>query len=361
MRLEKPPIDARLRVLTASAPLDTGRSLYTYSNDDIVAACLNILTQVIGGNNWILAPSDAPESAWRVAERLSQAEGFYDAVQHLIFGFLVGYAVVEVVWGKDYYPVLLRPIDSPLVRIERDEYGTLQKFTVYTSAGLQDLPLNRALYLIHHSRIGSADGEPLLKKVEPLVKLRAALRESIQQFAERHAIPPVMGVYPPSFSDNEINSFFEGLQRLRESKVFAVPMLVGESPQVQFLEPRTSSIEWILTAYQQAGYDIARVLLGPILTIFEAQFGTRAQAQVHYDLLMQVIRGMQRAIEESVNRLYQYICVLQGVDSQVTWRLTEPPLRSNDRLIQHLPELMSMGVLDSGDFKTIRSMLNLPE
>lgn len=361
MRTERPQVDAKLRVLAVSPPCQLSRPTAELLRDDTVNACLNILYNVIAGNSWVIYPSDAPEPVQNLAQRMADTEGFGNALRHLCTGLFTGSAVVEVIWGKDYLPKAYRSIDYDAVDPRVDEYGQVRHFEVRTNAGLQELPLTRSMYLIHNPRIGQATGESLLQIVEPLTNLRAALRMSIQQFADRHAVPPIMGVFPASFSDEEIDSFFTALKKLHKSKIFAVPMLANETPQVQFLEPRANSIDWALTAYQQASYDIARVLLGPILALFEAQFGTRAQAQVHHQLLMQVIRGMQSAVESAVTRHFQLLCQLHGLEPSYRWRLTEPPLRTSDTVIQNLPELMTIGIITSDDTKAIRAMLNLPE
>lgn len=360
MTTEKPQTDVKLRFYALPAQ-HVSRTNSELLRDDVVVACMNILYNVIVANRWFVLPADAPGAVKDLAQHMTITEGFTEALRHLCIGLFTQNAVVEVVWGSDYLPKTYRPIDFDIVSPVLNEYAELQYFEVRTNAGIQQLPLTRSIYLINNARIGWAQRESLLQVVEPLTNLRAALRESIRQYADRHAVPPVMGAFPASFSDAEIDSFFSALKKLHQSKVFAVPMLANETPQVQFLEPRTSSIDFTLAVYQQAAYDIARVLLGPILALFEAQFGTRAQAQVHYEMLMQVVRGMQSTIESAITRHFQFLCRLHGYNEGYQWRLAEPPIRTSDTVIQNLPELMTMGIISSDDTKAIRAMLNLPE
>lgn len=328
--------------------------------DDVVGACLQVLSTVVLSGGWTIQSNvEQEQELWA---RLEQVHGFQESMEALVLAIATRFSVVEIVWGKDYFPILLRPIPHELIILD---FGDALEPDVYvqTFEGREKLPPERRLLIIHRPTIRNPEGTSILSLVEGLLKARNAIDQSLRKYAERFGAPLILGRYDPSLNDDEVNALLQSLKQLQSASVAVVPGTEG-SASVDLLEPKGSgSAQILLDIINQLDRRIARALLGPILPLFEAQFGTRAQAQVHLDMLRAVIRYYQQLIESSINaQLWAPLCWYQLARMpEGAAALREPHLVDADKLAQWVAALVQVGVLDpQSDAQYVRQLLNLP-
>jgi phage gp29-like protein len=106
---------------------------------------------------------------------------------------------------------------------------------------------------------------------------------------------------------------------------------------------------------------IARAVLGSVLAIFEAEFGTRAQAETHLEMLKKVISSYQKDIEGPVNaQLVKPVLRYNVGDADVVWHLNAPAFADLQKLGAWIADLAQAGVIDPvRDANSIRGMFNM--
>lgn len=328
---------------------------------DIVQSCANILVGTLTSAGWSLSSSDSKEE--ELFERLLSVDGFVESIEHLSQVMLTRFAIIEIVWGKGYFPTLLRPIPHELITLDFRE-GFEPKILIFLGSKQEELKPLQYIFLRYRPTIQHPEGISILESVEELLRAREEIDKTLQKYAERFGAPLVLGRYDPSLAEEERQAILRSLKQIQSASVAIVPG-TEQNVGVEILEPKGSGSAEILVEVQRE-YDrrIARALLGPILPLFEAQFGTRAQAQVHYDILQNIIRHYQSLIESAINmHLWIPLCGIQlGREPQGALLLNEPHLIELDKLAQWISNLVQVGVLDPvQDADYIRRLLNLPK
>jgi len=106
---------------------------------------------------------------------------------------------------------------------------------------------------------------------------------------------------------------------------------------------------------------IARGVLGSVLAVFESEFGTRAQAETHLEVLKAVVRSHQGPIEEAINQqLVEPVLAYNVGEADVRFELSEPDFADREKVGRWVADLAQAGVIDlEADRDAIRGLFGL--
>lgn len=272
------------------------------------------------------------------------------ALHHLATAYLTGFAVVEIVWGADAFPVHFRIIPLQHLRVRLDDLGTIVGFQVVIAGGTQELPLERALYFAPYERLDTPFGDPPLLRAKKTIETYDKVVDYLSLYLKRHAVPTIIGKAAPSLNDAERRELGKRLSDLQNASYAVVP----EGNAVEFLEPRGGGADFALEYLRYLERLIARVILGPILAVYEAEFGTRAQAQTHHDVLKSIVAGLQAPLEQAVdNQLWQRVLQAQFVSPpDARFELREPEALSEPAM-RLMAELVMAGLMDAAQAREL--------
>lgn len=336
----------RLRALTVSPTVGTaGAQLLLHP---VVHGVLHILQELLTGNGVRLVPragDPVPDAEMELFAAMTEADGWDTALRHLVSAYLMGAACFEIVWGEDYFPVAYRPVPHGKARLGLDEYGVPQDITVQTSVGVQSLPLAHAVLFMPLQTVEHPAGEPRLLRYRKYLDAYDDALKSLHLYIQRHGTPTVLAQLPPSYTEQETQAVHDALVRMQNALVATVPA-AGDA-KIEFLEPRGTGMELALRLLELLERLVVRSLLGSILAVYEAQYGTRAQAQVHWEVMQQLVASMQRPLERALDaqlwrRLAEYH---QGVPAGKL-ALNEPNVVSREALLRTLGDLAALGVIE---------------
>lgn len=299
-----------------------------------------------------------PEEELQLLYNLQQVEGLMECLRHLTSAHILGAAICEIVWGADYLPRMFRTIPIEQVQFGIDEYGMVTSVRVNTQAGIQELPLSHTLYLI--PSWGILYREPRLHAFRRYLDAYDRVLRALDLYIQRHALPTTVATIPNTYTEQETQQIYDALVSMKDAFVAVIP--AGQDAKLDFLEPRGTGMDLALQFLQLLERLIARALLGSILAVYEAQYGTRAQAQVHWDVVKRIIASMQQPIERVLQtQLWQPIVQLQlGRDPISAIELNEPDQINSDALVRNLADLTTLGIVDPvRDRDWLRALLGI--
>jgi len=360
---EKPDPQAMLRVARQD------RSSYAISTeerllrDGTLYMIANIVEQVCLGAGWRFT-GDAAEDERVVAlcNAITATEGFQEMVRHCLRAMFARYAVTEIIWsseGGQWLPVRFRTVPRNAVTLTIGETGEVNGITVVTSAGAQQLPMLHAVVYRFNPSFDAPAGSTLLESLREDIEYKRKLDDVVVRGSERFGAPTVCVRYPPGTDPSQVESLLGQGQRLQSASVAVLPDGVG----VEFLEPKGTSSELTLETLRYFERRIARAVLGGVLGMFEAEFGTRAQAGTHWEVTRYVIRGYQSGIEQAITeQVFARTLQLNGMPDQIQFALNEPDIVDKESIARWVAELAQAGIIDvDADRDRIRRIFGLED
>lgn len=332
----------------------------------LLSAVWHVLQELLVANGTRIVPTmqgqPVPDDEYALHAQLTQADHYALTLRHLTQSHLVGAAVAEILWDANAHPIALRPIPTERVQFGLDAYGQVVNLRVQTDYGLQDLPLERAVYVIAQPLMLYYRVPPRLLALKRYLDAYDRTLRAIDLYLQRHAVPTTIATTPPTITEPEREQIYDALVKMKDAFVAVLP--AGDGSTLQFLEPRGSGIEFALEYLQMLERLIARALLGSILAVYEAQYGTRAQAQVHWETLKSVISAMQQPIEDALHdQLWRPYCTEQlGHEPITRFRLNEPERMQSEALMRNIADLVALGFVDPDrDRDWVRALVGLED
>lgn len=360
--IERP--DPKVMLRTAPLPSVGGMGIRDLLYHPLVQSALHILKELVasGGTRLVAQAQETPvpDAEQNLYQALTSVQGYDLAIRHLAVALLTGVSAVEIVWTEDYKVRELRPIPPERVQLGIDEYGQLVSLQILTLAGVQELPLPNAICLI-------ASPVPFLFGVQelPLHALRKYLQaydrvmKSLDLYLQRHGVPTALAKTPTTYTEAEVQQVYDMLVRMQDALVAVLP---GTETQVEFLEPRGAGMQLALDFMAFIERLVVRTLLGSVLAIYEAQYGTRAQAQVHWEVTQHLVNALQQPIETALHaQLWMPLCRYQlGRDPISRLELNEVERVATGDLLRNLGDLVALGMVDpERDRDWIRALIGL--
>lgn len=330
-----------LQVFRGDTTLTLPTTVAALLRNPVVAALQRTLTEMLlyQGARLTGADAESPEVVrlWDALQRTP----LMGALRMLAQGYLTGFALVEVVY-ENALPIEFRAAPLTQSVLLADARGRVVGFEVYTNAGKQTLPLERALYFLPYQRIDTPFGDAPLMHAKDAIERFDEVNKYLAQYLKRHAVPTLIGKFAPSLTESERKELAQKIKELQNASYGLVP----EGNHIEVLEPRGGSVEFALEYLRYLERLIARVILGPILAVYEAEFGTRAQAQTHHDVLKSIVAGLQAPLEQAVDaQLWQPLMRMHlGRVYDARFELREPEVLSEPAM-RLLGEYVMAGLL----------------
>lgn len=354
VRLRSVPV---VRTLTAS---DAGALL----QHPLTQAALHLLRELIVGNGLRLVPTQPdtpiPDEEQALFAQVLMTDGLDTALRHLVQAYLIGVAAAEIVWGEDYMPETIRAIPVSALQVGFDEGGQMQALRVATLAGVQELPLEHAILYVHNPSAVYPLGEPLIVRYKRYLDAYDATLRALHLYVQRHGSPTTLAQLPPTYTEQEVQAVYEALAKLHDALVAVVP--AAPDTKIEYIEPRGTGMDLALQMLSLLERIFVRSLLGSILAVYEAQYGTRAQAQVHWEVMQRIIAGMQRPLERALDaQLWRRVASLhlpRGATTQL--ELNEPTSVNREHALRSLADLVALGIINPAtDRDWLRKIIGL--
>lgn len=316
----------------------------------VVVALQRTLSELLLYQGMRLVGADAERAEVQSLWSALQATPIMHALRHLASGYLTGFALLEVVYDAQQMPVQYRAVPLERIGVQLDAYGMVVGFEVQLPAGKQPLSLERALYFAPYGRIDTPFGDAPLRHARKAIEAYDKVCEYLALYLKRHSVPTIIGKASPSLTAAERQTLAKRLEDLQNA---SYAIILGDQ-SIELIEPRGGSVEFALAYLQHLERLIARVILGPILAVYEAEYGTRAQAQTHLDVLRSVIAGLQAPLESAVHtQLWARLMQAQlGVRYDARLELREPESLPEQSL-RMLADFALAGLVSATDVQAI--------
>jgi phage gp29-like protein len=330
-------------------------------NDGTLYMISNLVEQVCLGAGWRFTGADAErEDVRAVCDAISEAEGFHDMIRHCLRAMFARYAVSEIVWQSTnglWLPLRFRTIPRRSVALDISDDGEVSRIEVSTTAGLQELPLLHAVVYRFNPTLANPLGSSLLDGLREDIEYKRKLDDVVVRSAERFGAPTVALRYPPGTDQSQVDELLRQGTRLQSASVAVLP----DGVAVDFLEPRGQMSVLSLDTLRYFERRIARAILGSVLGMFEAEFGTRAQASTHWEVTRYVIRSYQSGIEQAITeQVVRRTLQLNGLPSEVQFFLNEPEIVDKEAMARWIADLAQAGIIDvDEDRDRIRQLFGL--
>lgn len=291
-RQDRPEPGRVIRVLPMAYQAPTA-SESRLLNDDSVYTVYNLFGDILLGGGWQFVGEDAARVSDLTAA-LTAAPGWAQCLDELAAAPFQRYAVIEIVWaaGDRWLPSALRPLPRSATALDMDDYGQVGAVRVSTSAGLQTVPLENAIVFRWRPTLERPLGQCVYDRLREVIQYKRRTDEALVRYIERYAGPTTIAWYPPGMSDDEQTALLNALKNLRSASYGILPGPRGEDgTQVELLEASGNGpIQVALEMIKQYERRIARAVLGSVLAVFESEYGTRAQSEVHWQVLKAVVQ-----------------------------------------------------------------------
>lgn len=357
--IERP--NPKIRLRPAMVPIyHPGSSAGTLLSHPLVISILHILRELCVGSGVRLVSSDGrsiSDLEQSLFESLQDADQFDFALRHLVEAYLIGSSAAEILWSDDFRIEALRPIPIAALQIGLDEIGYPATLRVTTAAGNQLLPLENAVLFIHNPTLSQPAGQSVLLSYKRYLDAYDTTLKSLHLYIQRHGTPTTLAQVPSTYTESEVELIQSALERLQDALVATIP--ASPDAKIEFLEPRGTGMELSLRLMELLERLFVRAILGSVLAIYEAQYGTRAQATVHWEVMKRVIESMQRPLEQVINKqLWRRFARLHLPEPVGRVELNEPSIMPRENILRNLGDLTALGIIDpESDRDWLRSLI----
>lgn len=254
------------------------------------------------------------------------APRFREMVGELTDGIAKGYSVVELIW--DYTGGLLRPVsyvwrDPRFFQFDR---VTLTELRLAVDGNFDGEPLPPGKFIRHMPR--SKMGIPLRRGVaRPAAwayMLQSFSLKDWAAFSEVYGMPLRIGRYPASASENDKRTLLRAVRSIASDAAAVIP--VGMELEFAKVEGQHgTAVFGGLLDYNDK--QVSKIIVGQTMTADEG--GSLAQAKVHNEVRLDILRADGRQIGNSVSRdLIEWFVAFnfgpQAIYPGVTFPVSEP-------------------------------------
>jgi len=335
--------------------------------DDSVGAVSRLFCDVIFGSGirWI---GDDAERLQDLTDEIERADGWQQCLRALTNSVFTRYACVEIVWqthGSIWGPQRLRHIPNTMCALDIDEWGNVMSVKVSSTGGMQSLPAENMILCRNNPTFDKPQGISVFDDLEEVIQMKRRADLALIRYIERYAAPTVIGWYAPGTSKTQQSALLSALRDLQSASVGTLPGPKGDAGNnIELLEASggaNSAIGSAIEMLRMYERRIARGVLGSVLAIFESEFGTRAQAETHLEVLKAVVRSHQGPVEEAINRQLVAPTLAYNVgDADLRFELVEPDFADREKVGRWVADLAQAGVIDlEADRDSIRGLFGL--
>lgn len=330
----------------------------TLLRDASLYGVFNFLSEVCLGAGWRFEGEDA-ETNTEILQAIVSAEGFEELLRSLLWAMVTRFALAEIIWDTStrWVPAKYRMIPHSVAQLQINDRGDVEQISVVTTAGIQQLPSNRAILYRYRPTIEHPEGSSLLDSFREDISFKRRAEDTLMKNTERFGAPYIVLRYPPGMSDSQKRELLSQGMKLQSATIAALPEGIG----VELIEPRGNIGQFAIDTVRFFERRIARGILGSILAMFESEFGTRAQAETHFQIIKYVVASRQADVESTISKqLVLPTLIYNGLPTQVVFKLNEPDLMDKESIARWVADLAQAGILDmETDRDLIRGLFGL--
>lgn len=333
--------------------------------DDSVGAVSRLFCDVVFGSGIRWVGEDAQRLTW-LTDSIERSDGWQQCLRSITNAVFTRYAVVEIVWateGGAWHPARLRHIPNGMCALDIDEWGNVRGVTVTSTGGMQALPGENMILRRNNPTFEHPQGISVFDDLEEVIQMKRRADLALIRYIERFAAPTVIGWYAPGTSKAQQTALLTALKNLQSAAVGTLPGPRGDAGNnIELMEAKAQGpINLAMDMLHNYERRIARGVLGSVLAVFESEFGTRAQAETHLEVLKAVVRSHQGPIEETINRQLVAPTLAYNVgDADLRFELVEPDFADREKVGRWVADLAQAGVIDlEADRDAIRGLFGL--
>ena len=216
-----------------------------------------------------------------------------------------GIAVTEVIWERRdglYVPADFRPI--PRSRISFPLFGEDWEIPVYAPTG-QRLDAPRK-FIVHRNDRGTGNpwGRPALRSAYWPWKFKRLGFKFWIMAAERIGVPSILAIFDAK-NDSEVKRNAGILSNILSKLHSGSSAALGNVKEVKYLDAEGALRDFNIIV-ETCNTEIAYAITGQSLVTNEAEYGTRAQGELHERSFDAMIFGDAQALQASVQLLYDW-------------------------------------------------------
>lgn len=244
-------------------------------------------------------PDGTPTKITDAVHTLVTDPAFREMIGELTDGIAKGYSVCELIW--DYVDGLLRPVSY----IWRDprfflwDRHTLSELRLVVDFGFEGAPLPPAKFVVHTPR--SKMGVPLRRGVARAAAFAFMIQgfslKDWASFSEVYGMPLRVGRYPQSASPEDRRVLLRAVRDIASDAAAVIP--VGMELEFHKVDGQHgTAVFGGLIEYVDK--QVSKLVLGQTMTSDEG--GSLAQARVHNEVRLDILRADGRQISNTVSR-----------------------------------------------------------
>jgi SPP1 gp7 family putative phage head morphogenesis protein len=280
-------------------------SIYDEMRDDEqVKAAINMKKDLALNSGWQIMCDDEGIRDF-LTDNLNELEQpLEDALREIMsayeYGFSISEPVYELVSGQyRWKSLMVRPPHTFSFDVADD--GRIK-------AILQDqnmrsgvpIPTNRLIHYIYQPEFGNPYGKSDLRAAHASWVTKKFIVRFMAIYLERFASPTVIGRYPTTAGDKEIERIHEVLRTIQNVTTLALP----EGTTVDFLQPNRDASETYIKAINAMDMKIARAILVPDLMGMSGEKtggGSYSLGQTQFEMFLGTIQKDRRVMERVIN------------------------------------------------------------
>ena len=227
-----------------------------------------------------------------------------DVLREVLTAYEYGFSISEPVYVLEagmyrWKSLMVRPPHTFTFDVNDDGSIKTIRQDQNTASGVS-IPPNRLIHYVYQPEFGNPYGKSDLRSAhDPWIAKKFIMR-FMAIYLERFASPTVIGRYPTTAGDQEINRIHTVLKTIQNVTTLALP----EGTTVDFLQPQRDASETYIKAINAMDTKIARAILVPDLLGMSGEKtsgGSYSLGQTQFELFLGAIQKDRRVLERVIN------------------------------------------------------------
>ena len=277
-------------------------------HDSQVETVWNTRLAGVTGVGFSIEPGDAAPKAQRAASYIKEMVRSYDfptIISAMMDAVAFGFCPVEIIWntaGRQWKAVDFIPKPPEWFFFSGTKELMFRSIGSYTG---QKVPDNKFILVQNRPSYANPYGIKLFSKVYwPVTFRRNGVRWWVT-FLEKFGSPFIYGKFQKGASAEDKDDLLSALEDM-------IANSVAVGPDDSYVEIKGDTIRSQSGKVHEAFYDaqnaeIAKAILGQTLTSDIGEHGSRAAAQVHYQVKADITKSDQRLVAQAFNKLFALV------------------------------------------------------
>lgn len=281
-------------------------NLRNLMNDSQVETVWNTRLAGVTGAGFTIEPGDANPKARRAVNFVKEMVRNYDfptIISAMMDAVAFGFCPVEIIWGTT--AKMWRAVDFVPKPPEWFFFSQRKNLMFRSSVSASRVPENKFILIQNRPSYQNPYGVKLFSKVYWPVTFRRNGVRWWTMFIEKFGAPFIYGKFQKGASTEDRDDLLSALE-----DILANSVAVG--PDDSYVEIKGDSIRSQSGQVHEAFYnaqnaEIAKAILGQTLTSDIGEHGSRAAAEVHYQVKADITKSDQRLVAGAFNKLFALV------------------------------------------------------